>query len=126
MTSVRVTRLNMTSFNISVSLLYTGGGEISHFMVSFRKWNGTKWGDEVLVSVNQSCADQQLSWHGIVTSKKLGEPSEFQVVVVNDEQNSSRAVVIQETLGESDYCYYNTCICTYIRMYVHTCNVCIV
>ena len=41
--SVEVTKLNMTTFNLSMSLAYTGGGAITHFRVLFLNNGSTLW-----------------------------------------------------------------------------------
>ena len=95
-------RLNMTSFNISVVLAYTGGDFISHFAVKYRQRNASQWSTGLTVeSRDGGRMEQGLLWYGIVTDPGLGKPSELLVVVVNDAQESSSSFVLKETLGES-------------------------
>ena len=44
--------------------------------------------------------ESELTWHGIVTNDKLGEPSDIQVVVVNEAGHLSTPRTIQEALSE--------------------------
>ena len=99
-TSVKVKRLNATSFNISTSLLYTGGGGVTHFSISFRRRNGTEWSEALNVQAYTSDMEQRLHWYGIVTDDGLGVPSELHVAVVNDDGHQSSPHTIQEVLGE--------------------------
>ena len=93
-------RLNMTSFNISMSLLYVGGDHITHFLVSFRERNGTEWVNEISVEAHTGSTEQGLDWYGTVTSYQLAEPSELRVVIVNDAGHKSDPHIIQEGISE--------------------------
>lgn len=93
-------RLNMTSFDITTSLLYTGANDISHFSVSYRNENGTEWSNELTVEAHASRMEQGLYWFGTVTSDGLKEPSELKVKVVNDMGHVSSAHIVKEQLSE--------------------------
>lgn len=93
-------RLNMTSFNITTSLLYTGANDISHFSVSFRNENGTQWSNELVVEAHVSRMEPGLHWFGTVTSDGLRKPSDLKVKVVNDMGHASSAYIVEEQLGE--------------------------
>ena len=100
-TSVTSRRINMTSFNISVFLAYTGGDTITHFSVKYRQRNTSQWSDRVTVEARDGGkVEQGLLWYGVVSSPGLGKPSELSVVVVNDAEESSSSLTQQEALGQ--------------------------
>lgn len=117
--SVNAERLNMTSFNITTSLLYTGGSDITHFSVSFWKRNRTEWSDGLSVEAHASGTGMGLDWFGIMTSDGLAEPSELRVVVVNDVGHRSSPQTVQEKLGENEYS--STYMYVYMYMYMYPC-----
>ena len=80
-----------------MSLLYVGGDDISHFLVSFQERNETEW---IRVEAHAGSAEQGLYWYGTVTSHELAEPSELHVVIVNDAGHKSATHIIQEGIGE--------------------------
>ena len=105
--SMRMRRLNMTSFNISTSLEYTGGYSISHFVVQYRHKNDTAWRQRINVDAySTDDTEQRLKWYGIVTHIGLGEPVELLVSVVNDaghstgEHSDQGPQRLVETLGQ--------------------------
>ena len=85
-TSLDVTRLNMTTFNLSVSLAYTGGGDITHFRVSFRDTRTTPWTPPENIPVTSS-PDSSLVWTGVMRRDEFDTSTSltFQVLAVNME-----------------------------------------
>ena len=85
-TSLEVTKLNRTTFNLSVSLAYTGGGAITHFRVSFRNTGTTSWISPEDIPVTQS-PDSGLVWSGVVSRDEFDTSASltFQVLAVNME-----------------------------------------
>ena len=83
-TSLEVTRLNTTTFNLSASLAYTGGGAITHFRVSFRNTRTTSWTPLENVPVTSS-PDSSLVWNGVMNRDEFNTSVSltFQVLVVN-------------------------------------------
>ncbi|CAI8007678.1 Neogenin, partial [Geodia barretti] len=99
-TSVVSHRLNMTSFNISVTMDYTGGETISHFDVKFRPRNSSQWSNGQKVKVQDGGRmEMGLLWYGIVTNYSLGKPSELSVEVVNDANERSSSLTKAEVLA---------------------------
>ena len=78
-------RLNETHFNISISLLYTGGGDTTTFSVYFREWHSIEWSsDPIMVLLLDS--PQALEYHGVISGeeKLRGKgPLEFELRVKN-------------------------------------------
>ena len=85
-TSLEVTRLNRTTFNLSVSLAYTGGGDITHFRVSFRDTRTTPWTPPENIPVTSS-PDSSLVWSGVMQRDEFDTSMSltFQVLAVNME-----------------------------------------
>jgi hypothetical protein len=78
-------RLNETHFNISISLLYTGGGDTTTFSVYFREQDSIEWSsDPIMVLILDSL--QALEYHGVISGeeKLRGKgPLEFELRVKN-------------------------------------------
>ena len=96
-TSLEVTRLNRTTFNLSVSLAYTGGGAITHFRVSFRDTSTTPWTSTEDIPATPS-PNSSLVWNGVVSRDEFAAYSqvEFLLSVINQhgfESNTSHAVI---------------------------------
>ena len=93
----------MTSFNITMTLLYTGADDVTHLTVRVRHDNDTEWDTITPLTVEPHVASmkQGLKLYGIVTSNSLRSPSELQVEVVNDAGHRSSPLTIHEVLGES-------------------------
>ena len=95
-----MTRISNTTFSLSVSLAYTGGGAITHFRVSFRNTGTTSWNRLGEIPVTQS-PDSSLVWSGVVSRDEFaGMTLEFQVAVVNARMFGSTAAVVQERLSK--------------------------
>ena len=84
MLSFESRRLNETHFNISVSLLYTGGGDTTTFSVYFRELNSVEWSEEPIMTVELDSV-LALEYHGIISGEAIrGKgPLEFELRVVN-------------------------------------------
>ena len=82
--SVEVTRLNRTTFNLSVSLAYTGGGVITHFRISFRKTGTTSWHPLGEYPATPS-PDSSLVWNWVMSRNEFDTsiPLTFNVLAVN-------------------------------------------
>ena len=102
-TSLEVTRLNMTTFNLSVSLAYTGGGAITHFRVSFRDTGTTPWSPLEDLPATPS-PNSNLVWNGIVSSNEFATYSqvEFMLNVINQRGFVSNSMQIEVELGKSN------------------------
>ena len=83
-----------------MTLLYIGADDITHFAVKIRHWNITEWDDELTIICHTGSMERRLEWYGIVTSDRFREPSELQVVIVNDEGHRSTPHILREQLGE--------------------------
>ena len=100
-TDVTVTRLNTTSFRITATLNYTGGGDISHFTISL--W---KTGSRTSISIGNVSATpspgSSLTWNGVVTHSEfiVIEPLEFLVAAVNEVGFVSSDFEVQEMLSK--------------------------
>ena len=95
--SFEVTRLNITTFNLSVSLAYTGGGAITHFRVSFWNTETTSWHplEEIPVTLHP---DSSLVWNGVVSRDEFSAhyQMEFLLSITNQygfESNISKAEI---------------------------------
>lgn len=94
-------RLNMTSFNITMTLAYSGSDTISHFDVQFRERNSSNWSSYYRVeAINGGRMEDGFLWYGIVTHKSLAKPSELSVEVINDANLRSSSHSQEELLGE--------------------------
>ena len=82
--SVEVTRLNRTTFNLSVSLAYTGGGVITHFRISFRNTGTTSWHPLGEYPATPS-PDSSLVWNWVMSRNEFDTsiPLTFNVLAVN-------------------------------------------
>ena len=97
---LEVTRISNTTFSLSVSLAYTGGGVITHFNVSFRNTGTISWNPLGGIPATPS-PDSSLVWNGVMSRDEFaGMTLEFQVVVVNGEMFGSTATVVQEKLSK--------------------------
>ena len=92
--SVAVVRLNRTTFNLSLSLAYTGGGAITHFRISFRKTGTTSWHSLGEIPATPS-PDSSLVWNGVMSRNEFDTsiPLTFNVLVVNTHGLSAEAQV---------------------------------
>ena len=72
----------MTAFSLTVTLEYTGGGDITTFTVSFRETGTTEWNP---IEVIATRSDSNLELSGVIVTEKLGMGHmEFQVAVGNE------------------------------------------
>ena len=95
----------MTSFNISATLSYTGGGDITHFIVSFRdsKEVESEWIEHGAVSSDPS-PHTELVWNGVMVNARLAELAmvEFNVTVHNEMNFGTLFSGVQQILRESE------------------------
>lgn len=92
--SLIVTRVSNTTFNLSVSLAYTGGGDITHLIVYFS--NGTAWTSLGQIPASPS-PESSLVWSVVVSKDEFaGMTVQFEVHAVNQMSFQSPAVVVQE------------------------------
>jgi len=92
--SLIVTRVRNTTFNLSVSLAYTGGGDITHLIVYFS--NGTAWTSLGQIPASPS-PESSLVWSAVVSRDEFaGMTVQFEVHAVNRMLFQSPAVVVQE------------------------------
>ena len=77
-------RLNETHFNITISLLYTGGGDIITFSVYFREHNSIEWSAQPVMIVQLDSASA-LEYRGTISGEEIrGKgPLEFELRVEN-------------------------------------------
>ena len=88
------------SIELTVSLAYTGGGDITNLDVSFRKIGTKEW---ILIGAHdaQTMPDSEMTWKALVRDQRFaGIGVEFQVVVINTHQHRSEPVILLEPLGE--------------------------
>ena len=90
MSAVEVSRLNSTSFSLSTTLIYTGGGSVTQLIVSFRIVGDTEWSGAMRVTVVPE--SDLLVWTGVVTNSEFARYAqlEFRVHVENDRALVSR------------------------------------
>ena len=97
---LEVTRLGNTTFNLSIHLDYTGGGAITHLLVSFWDNRTSAWISVGRIPANPS-PESSLVWSGVVSRDEfVGMTVQFKVAVVNSRLYQSTAAVVQEPLGE--------------------------
>ena len=95
--SVEATRLNTTTFNLSVSLAYTGGGAITRFRVSFRETGTTPWS---LLQATPS-PHSNLLWSAVVSNNEFAYSQvEFMLNITNQHGFVSNSKQTQEELGK--------------------------
>ena len=76
--------MDESSFQLTVVLEYTGGGDITHFTVSFRSVGTTEWIPLGEVEATRSRPESNLEWNGVLTNEEFSSGQiEFEVVVVN-------------------------------------------
>ena len=103
MSSVEVIRVDKSSFQLTVALEYTGGGDITHFTVSFRSIGTTEWIPLGDVEAAKSGPQSNLEWNGIATigiSNAESGQVEFQVSVQNEAMFRSETVTAVEKLSK--------------------------
>ena len=88
----------MTAFSLTVTLEYTGGGDITTFIVSFRETGTTEWNIVNSVSFQPSSS---LTWATVFTIDNTLAVGilEFEVSLGNAEGLESTAAVVQEAQG---------------------------
>ena len=91
----------MTTFNLSVSLAYTGGGDITNFRVSFRKIGTTPWSLLQDISATPS-PHSNLLWSVLVSSNEFATYSqvEFMLNVTNQHGFVSNSKETEVELGK--------------------------
>ena len=100
----------MTTFNLSVSLAYTGGGAITHFRVSFRDIGSTPWtplGDIPAIP----SPDSSLLWSGVVSRDEFATYSqvEFMLSITNQHGFESNSLENTEELGKLNTVLHTVC-----------------
>ena len=106
----------MTTFNLSVSLAYTGGGAITHFRVSFRKTRTTPWTPPEEIPAIPS-PNSNLVWSGVVSKNEFAASSqvEFMLSVTNQHGFESNSIQTEEESGKSNTVLFTVCIaCVYL------------
>ena len=107
--SVEVTRLNMTTFNLSASLAYTGGGVITHFRVSFQNTGTTPWTPPENIPVIPS-PNSNLVWSGVLNRNEFAaSPVEFMLSVTNQHGFESNSIQTEEESGKSNTVLLTAC-----------------
>ena len=99
--SIEVTRLNRTTFNLSVSLAYTGGGAITHFKVSSRNTGTTPWTPLEDIPATPS-PNSSLVWNGVVSRDEFAAyyQVEFLLSVINQDGFESNSTQAEIDLGK--------------------------
>lgn len=90
--SVNVSRLNRTAFRITADLLYTGGGQITRFLVSFRVSDESEWNGDAIIPTELVPDSDNLRWTGVIQrSMEFAVYSRFhfQVQVQNERELTS-------------------------------------
>ena len=100
MTLFEARRLNETHFNISISLLYTGGGETTIFSVYFREQHTISWSFQPVMRVSIDSA-LALEYRGVISGEEIrGKgPLEFELWVENGEKFMNRTGSVPEISG---------------------------
>ena len=95
-----VERVSQTSFNLTASFLYTGGGDITQLIVYYRRINSQEeW--TYLVTVQVEPTENYLQWRARVSNSAFSRPGvEFQVEAVNTGGYISPPVVEPEPIGK--------------------------
>lgn len=92
-------------FNLTVSLAYTGGDDITQFMVSFRSGENPDAGWRSLGAVQAIATANTLEWRVVAVHPNLTEQCvEFNVAAVNTQGYVSQPVVQQEPYGKHLHC----------------------
>lgn len=95
--------MNATAFNLTLSVIYTGGGDIETFGVRVREDEMSPWTPAGVVVPVQSKSSSRL-WY-IVLSNSLFQSVEeplFQVIIRNT-RGQSRAFELQGETGKSHF-----------------------
>lgn len=101
--SVKAERLDFTSYQLTVTVDYTGGGGITHLNVSFRIPGSMAFTDLGSFLASRAPDSDVCCWICIVTSEKFTDLAlvEFRVSVTNSRQFTAEVQVpIIETPGE--------------------------
>ena len=90
--------MNSTSFNLTLSVIYTGGGDIETFAVSFQEPGSNQMTEATLEIPLQSQTKSNL-WYAVVTNTLFAniEEPEFEVNIRNTMGQST----VQPLVGES-------------------------
>ncbi len=97
-------RASPTVFNITASLAYTGGGDITQFIVDFRSGENPTAGWRSLGAVQALATGRPLEWRVLTSHHNLTEECvELRVAVVNTRGYISEQVMQQEPYGELLY-----------------------
>ena len=94
-----VLRLNKTAFSITTNLDYTGGGSVTHFLVSFRENGASEWSsDSRSVPATLVPDSDNLWWTGVIRSDDFAVFSEFEfrVQVANERDMTTSAFMQTE------------------------------
>lgn len=90
-----------TVFTLTASLAYTGGGDITQFMVSFRSGENPDAGWRSLGAVVAEATDNLLEYTVIAMHDNLTEECvEFSIAAVNTRGYVSQLAIQQEPYGE--------------------------
>ena len=80
----RALRLNDTAFNLTLTVIYTGGGDIDTFAVRFREGRMSPWAPAGVVAPIQSRLSSRL-WYTVLSNsmfQSIEEP-QFEVIIAN-------------------------------------------
>lgn len=98
---VRRSEERNNTLKLTATLRYTGGGTITHFVISFHVTEMSLWiplkTNFTAVAINNS----QLTWSTEVTDERFHNTAiELQVMVVNGDSYVSNVINISELIGE--------------------------
>ena len=93
-----VLRLNKTAFSITTNLDYTGGGIVTHFLVSFRENGASEWSSDKNVPATLVPNSDNLGWTGVIRSDDFAVFAEFEfrVQVANERDMTTSAFMQTE------------------------------
>ena len=100
--AITVLRINQTAYRISTELLYTGGGDIINFTVSFRISGQVEWSTATTILAEVVLNSSNLHWAGVTVSSEFAVYSmvEFRVQATNEAGRTTSETVINELQGE--------------------------
>ena len=95
-------RINKTAYLISTELLYTGGGDITHFTVSFRISNHVEWSTATTILAEVVPKSSNLNWTGVIASSEFAVYSmlEFRVQTTNEGGRATPVIAVNELQGD--------------------------
>ena len=101
MSEVRVWRHTANTLNLMASLVYTGGGSIAHFVVSFRYTGTNDWvelNDNITANAVEGSA---LMWTAVIMDERFQDSLiELQVQAVSSNNHISNNISQAEDMGK--------------------------